>query len=470
MTRLFLHVLALCLLFIAGPASAGASGVAYRETTLPNGLRVIVARGPSDPQVTARLMVKSGAWADPPGLAGTAVMAAGMLTDGTSRRDAQAIARDVAALDAKLAGSGGLEASVVTLQVRPGDLEPALLIMAEVIRHPAYRPEALDARRKWTFEGLAAAYGEPGGLGYQVGAPVIFAGTPLGHAAEGTAASLPRLQAAGLAEFHAKHYRPDNAVLVLAGDIAPEQAFALAAQAFGTWTSPPGPPPKAPAITPRAPPWRGVVDLPGVSTASVRVIARAVSRDDPRYYMALVANAVLGGEGSGRLSRAAAGRAELGEGASSVFSARRTTGYLSANLAPQSVAVPEALELIRVEMSGLSANPVAQDELAARKGELIAGYSRQLLTTRGLAVVIGDLALFDLPLGEIDALPAGIEAVTAKQVQAFAKQVLDPARANIIIVGDAQAFAPALTLQTPAMQVLGRGDLDLDAPDLRAAR
>lgn len=466
MARLFLHVLALCLLLVAGSAIAGPSGVAYQETTLPNGLRVIVARGPSDPQVTARLMVKSGAWADPPGLAGMAVMAAGMLTDGTTSRDAQLISRDIAALDAKLAGSGGLEASVVTLQVRPDHLEPALLVMAEVARHPAYRAEALNARRQRTFEGLTAAYGDPGGLGYQVGAPVIFAGTPLGHAAEGTAASLPRLQAAGLTEFHARHYRPDNAVLVLAGDIAPERAFALAAQAFGTWTAPPGPPPKAPAITPRAPPWRGVVDLPGVSTASVRVIARAVSRGDSRYYTALVTNAVLGGEGSGRLSRATAGRAELGEGASSVFSARRTTGYLSANLAPRSAAAPQALDLIRAEMTGLSSKPASLDELSARKAELLAGYSRQLATTRGLAAVIGDLALFDLPLSEVDAFPARVEAVTPKQVQTFARQVLDPEKANIIIVGDAQAFAPAL----PSMQVIGRGDLDLDAPGLRTAR
>ena len=58
-------------------------------------------------------------------------------------------------------------------------------------------------------------------------APVVYAGTPFGHAANGDPASLKRLTAADLARFHAAYWRPDNAVLVLTGDLSPAEGFAL---------------------------------------------------------------------------------------------------------------------------------------------------------------------------------------------------------------------------------------------------
>src|SRR5690606_5919044 len=79
------------------------------EKTLANGLRVIVARSSDLPLVTANLTVRTGAWADPPGLAGAAAMTAGMLTEGTKTRSAPEIAREIEALGATLSSGGGVE-------------------------------------------------------------------------------------------------------------------------------------------------------------------------------------------------------------------------------------------------------------------------------------------------------------------------------------------------------------------------
>ncbi|HEV8165074.1 MAG TPA: insulinase family protein, partial [Actinomycetota bacterium] len=118
------------------------------EKTLANGLRVIVARSSDLPLVTADLTVKTGAWADPAGLAGAANMMAGMLTEGTKTRSAQQIASQTESLGADLSSGGGLESSSVTLSAMPDKLTAGLAIMADVAMHPAFAAEELDRQRE----------------------------------------------------------------------------------------------------------------------------------------------------------------------------------------------------------------------------------------------------------------------------------------------------------------------------------
>jgi zinc protease len=99
-------------------------------------------------------------------------------------------------------------------------------------------------------------------------APVVYAGTLFAHAAGGTPASLKRLTRDDLARFHDHYWRPDNAILVLTGDITPDEGFAMAEKAFGDWPKPADPPP-APAIGQAgAPPRNIVIDLPGTGQAA----------------------------------------------------------------------------------------------------------------------------------------------------------------------------------------------------------
>ena len=220
------------------------------EKTLANGLRVIVARSSDLPLVTVNLTVKVGAWADPAGLAGATDMTAGMLTEGARDRGAQAIASATEALGANLESSGGQESSAVGLNVMPGKLPQAMAIMADIARNPAFAKEELERQRAQSLDGLSVAYQEPGQLAGFAASPVVFAGTPFGHTPGGTPASIARLAPADLAKIHARYYRPDNAVLVMTGDITPAQGFALAQKAFGDWKRPATPPPAAPVITP----------------------------------------------------------------------------------------------------------------------------------------------------------------------------------------------------------------------------
>ncbi|MCR5878007.1 insulinase family protein [Phenylobacterium sp. J367] len=235
------------------------------EKTLANGLRVIVARSSDLPLVTADLTVKTGAWADPAGLSGTASMTAGMLTEGTKTRTAQQIASQTEALGASLASGGGLESSSVTLNVMPDKLTEALAIMADVAMNPAFADEELERQRQQALDGLQVAYQQPGQLAAMASAPVVYAGTPFGHAPGGTPDSLPKLKRTDLATLHARDFQPQNSILVLTGDITPEQGFAYAERAFGGWRR--GANPRPPR---RSGPRRSPAPSPSMSPAPAR--------------------------------------------------------------------------------------------------------------------------------------------------------------------------------------------------------
>ena len=437
------------------------------EKTLANGLRVIVARSSDLPLVTADLTIRTGGWADPAGLSGVAGMTADMLTEGTKTRSAREIARQAEALGANLESSAGLEASSVTLNVMPDKLDTGMAIMADVARNPAFAAEELERDRAQTLDGLRVAYQEPGQVSAYAAAPVVFAGTPFGHVPQGTPGSIARLKAADLAAMHTAWYRPDNAVLVLTGDITAEQGFALAEKTFGGWAKPAKPLPPAPMISPAGKPRAIVIDLPGTGQAAVNLAKPGIARGDPDYYSGIVANTLLGGGYSSRLNLEIRVKRGLSYGASSALSANRTTGSFRAAAQTKNETAPQVLDLMVEQMTALGTTPASADELTARKSNLVGSYGRNLATTGGLANILGNLALYGVPLDEITRYTARVDAVTPAQVQAFSARVLDPAKASVIIAGDAKTFAAALKAKRPDIEVIPVDQLDLDKPSLR---
>ncbi len=422
------------------------------EKTLANGLRVIVAHSSDLPLVSADLTIRTGGWADPAGLSGVAGMTADMLTEGTKTRSAREIARQTEALGANLESGAGLESSSVSLNMMPEKLSTGMAIMADVARNPAFAADELERDRAQTLDGLRVAYQEPGQISASAAAPVVFAGTPFGHVPAGTPGSIARIKPGDLTALHTAWYRPDNAVLVLTGDITPEQGFALAEKTFGGWAKPATRLAPAPVIAPAGKPRAIVIDLPGTGQAAVNLAKPGIARSDPDYYPGIVANTLLGGGYSSRLNLEIRVKRGLSYGASSALSANRTTGSFRAAAQTKNETAPQVLDLIVEQMAQLGATAATVDELTARKANLVGSYGRNLATTGGLANTLGNLALYGVPLDEITRYTTRVEAVTPAQVQAFAARVLDPAKASVIIAGDAKTFAAA-----PEGQAAGPG-------------
>jgi zinc protease len=210
-----------------------------------------------------------------------------------------------------------------------------------------------------------------------------------------------------------------------------------------------------------------VLDLPGTGQAAVNVAGPGIARNDPDYYPGIVAGSVLGGGYSARLNQEIRIKRGLSYGARAQLAANRTTGSFRATAQTKNESAPEVLDLIKAEMAKLAAEPAGADELKARKSVLVGGFGRELATTGGLADILGNLALYGVPLDEMNLYTRKVEAVTAGQVQGFASRVFAPDRASVIIAGDAKAFSGPLQAKLPNLEVIPVDRLDLDSPTLR---
>jgi zinc protease len=439
------------------------------ERTLPNGLRVIVAKSTALPMVTAELTVRSGAAADPAGKAGLAQLTASLLNKGAGRRSAAEVARDIEALGGSLEESAGWDGSRITLNVLAAELDKAAPILADVVRRPTLSQDELQRLRRQSLDDLKVNLQDPGELGRYAAAVAVFAGTPYGHVLDGTPSSLARITRQDVQAFHAAHYRPDQAILVLTGDIEPEQGFALAGKAFGDWRKPAAPAPKPAVGTPRTRPQVVVIDLPGTGQASVGLAMPAIARKDARFFDAIVANATLGGGYSARLNQEIRIKRGLSYGAGSAIDARREIGPFVARAQTRNDATPEVAGLLLDQVRALGAAPAGKDEIDARKATLTGSYGRDLETTQGLADTLSNYALQGVPLGEIARYDRDVRAVTPEAAQRFAAQTLDPSKASVIVVGDAKSFIGPLKAKFPDLRLIEAGQLDLDSPTLKKA-
>ena len=444
------------------------------EKTLANGLRVIVVPKHDIPLVATRLLVKAGAAADPAGRDGLAELTAIVLTQGTKTRTAEQIARGVEALGATLAADADWDATSIDLSVMSSNLPKAMEYVADVARNATFAKEELERERAQAIDALQVELAEPRPLATVVANRLVFGDAPYGHNLAGLPSTLAKITRADLVKFHATHYRPDNAVLLLAGDIKAEDAFRLAEAQFGKWrnagraSARPSP---AEAGRAEARPARVVViDMPESGQAAVVVARRGIRRTDPAYMQALVANSILGGGYSSRLNQEIRIRRGLSYGAGSSFDPRADVGPFRAATQTKHESAAEVAGIITAEMGRLGNTDVLEAELTPRKAVLIGEFAQSLETTSGIVNRLSALALHNLPLADINRFISGVQAVTAADVRKFAGTHLAANEVNLVVAGDAKQFLEPLRKQFGDVEVIPVTELDLTSPSLRVRK
>ena len=437
------------------------------ERTLANGLRVIVAKSTDLPLVTAELTVRTGGAADPAGKAGLADLTATLLEKGSGGRSATEMARAVEDLGATLDTGASWDGSQLSMDVMADRLDRALPLIADMARRPDFSPAELELARSQSLDDLTVELQEPGTLARYASAVAVFAGAPYGHVLGGDPGSLKRITRQDILALHSAYYRPDNAILVLTGDIDPERGFALAERAFGDWRAPAAALPARPTGAPSAAPRVIVIDLPGTGQAAVDVAMPGLARSDPRFYPGLVANDVLGGGYSSRLNEEIRIKRGLSYGAGSSLDARRDVGPFLARVQTKNESAPEVVDLVLSEIRGLGAGKPSAEEVAARQASINGAFGRTVETTSGLAATLSSYAIQDIPLSELAVHDERVQAVTADAAASFVAGALDPAKATVVVAGDAKLFLPQLKAKFPNLEVIPADQLDFDQPSLR---
>ena len=442
------------------------------ERTLANGLRVIVVPKHDIPLVATRLFFKTGAAADPQGRDGLAQLTATVLTKGTKTRTAEQIARGVEALGATLSANAEWDATAIDLSVMSSNLPKALEYVSDVARNATFARPEFERERAQAIDALQVELTEPAPVARLAASRLIFGDAPYGHNLGGMPSTLQKITRADLVKFHSAHYRPDNAVLVLAGDVKAEDAFRLAEAQFGKWPNggrASARPARAEARATSAP-RVVVIDMPESGQAAVVIGRTGIRRGDPTYTQALVANSILGGGYSSRLNQEIRIKRGLSYGAGSSFDPRADVGPFTARTQTKHESAAEVAGIISAEMTRLGTTDILDAELTPRKAALTGEFAQSLETTSGIVNRISALALHGLPLSDINRYISGVQSVTPEQVRKFASTNLGGGDVNIVIAGDAKQFIEPLRKQYGEVEVIPVAELDLTSPTLRVRK
>jgi zinc protease len=439
--------------------------------TLANGLRVYVVTDHSEPAVAVRLLIMSaGSMKDPAGMPGVAEMTANMLTQGTEKRSAREIAEAIDFIGGSLDAGAGADATNASLDVVKKDLSTGLDLMSDVVLHPAFKAEELERQRQQLLSNLTVQYSDPDFLASAAFSRVVYGASPYGLPNEGTPDTIKKLDPQTLAKFHGENYAPNQAFLGFAGDITPEEAFAVAEKYFGAW-----PEVKVTMATAAAPAslqgqhiW--LIDKPDAVQTQIRVGKLGVQRSDPNYVPVVVMNRIFGGGYNSRLNTEVRVKKGLTYGAYSSFTPHRQAGSFSVSTFSRTAATVEATRLVVDLISTMSSGDVTPQEMDFARDYLAGIYPIQSETAEQVTDRVLTVAAFDLPKDYNYTYPERVRGVTPAQVKEMAQKYLNTDDLDIVLAGNVSAFRDALKKSFPnaKYEEIPFDKLDVLAPNLRA--
>ena len=405
------------------------------ETTLPNGLLVVIVADQRLPLVSYRLVFRSGDAHDPVELPGLADMLTGLLTEGTQSRTSREIADEVARLGATLQAGASSDYTTVAASSLTTFSDEILELMADVALRPVFPENEVELTKQNTKESLKQQRAQPSFLASEMVARVMYGDHPYSVTAP-TPEAIDATTREKLIEFHRGKFVPNIAVLVVAGDVEQDLLLQRIEALFGNWQ-----PGEVAANDFPAPPVRTaraayVVDRPGSAQANIVIANSGITRTSPDYFPMLVMHTVLGANASSRLFMNLREEKGYTYGAYSSLDARRTAGTLRATAEVRTSVTGDSLKEFFYELDRIRREPVAEKELADAKSYLTGVFPIRLETQEGLIDQLVQIKMFGLPDNYLETYRSQIQSVTREQIQAVAQKYVKPDEAALVIVGD----------------------------------
>lgn len=411
--------------------------------TLPNGLRLMVVEQHELPLADVVLIVNSGAETDEPGKLGTATLTASLLKEGTSSRTSLEIADQEAFLGVDLFASSGWDATTVQLHTPTAQLDSALALFADVALHPAFPAAELERLRKNRLTSLLQVKDRGPEIANRAYAAILYGSAAYGHPLTGDEASTNAIHQADVRRFYDTYFRPNNATLLVVGDVRPDDIERRVRAMFGTWARA-----AVPASSYGQPPAPKrttiyVVDKPGAPQSSFRIGAVGVPRSTDDYFALTVMNTALGGSFTSRLNQNLRETRAYTYGASSGFAMRRAAGPFTASAEIVAAKTDSALIEFMKELRTIR-DTVPMEELEKTKRYLQLQFPGRFETTGGIAGQLAQLVIYDLPSSFYNGYTHGIDAVSQADVARAARRYIDPDHLAVVIVGDRKSIEPTL--------------------------
>jgi zinc protease len=405
---------------------------------LASGLELLVVEQHELPTVNVSMLVHAGSAANPPGKLGLAGLVAAMLDEGTERRTANEIADELAGLGSSLSVRADWDTSRVGLFTLKRHLARSLDIFTDVLLHPTFPDEELQRQRSQALTNLVRLRDQPTTLASLAIDAVLYGEShPYGRPEMGNESTLKAITRDDIAGFYRTHFRPNQASLIVVGDVTVAEATKLFESGLAELKPSDMEPVRLPNPPDRVATGITLVDKPGAAQSVISVGQLGVLRNSPDYFRLLVMNTIFGGQFSSRLNMNLREDKGYTYGARSSFEWRQQPGPFVASASVQTAVTAPALAEFLKEFSDLAGGrPVTEKELEFAKASITRGFPGNFETSRDIAGRLEDLVEFGLPNDYFNTVVPKVSAVTGDDVMRVATKYIHPEYLNVIVVGD----------------------------------
>ena len=423
------------------------------ERRLRNGARLLVSELHAVPIVSIDVLFGTGINGEPLGKGGLAGFVASMVTEGTRSRTTTQLATELDDHAIELAAGAGNETSRVRMNTLKESLPEAIELLADVLQNPAFRAADVDRIRKLKLAGLAQKLGSPGALAADEAAKILYGDKhPWGQPSGGTPETVESITADDLRRFQGTWYRPNNALISVAGDVTADEIARLLEQRLAGWKQGRLPRLSLPPLPPLSRRFVDAIDKPGTTQSQVWVVGRLFEARHPDRLPMLVANEVLGGLFTSRLNMNLREQHGYSYGVFSNATLSRSYGSFTAAGGILAQHTAPAVREYENELQRFAAEGPTDPELAKAKETLIRGLPAALETNDAVAAAIATSVFNGLALDHYRTVAARIAKVTRADAARVAKKWIQPERWPVVVVGPVAGAADAL-------QALALGDV-----------
>lgn len=408
-----------------------------QHAALSNGLKVMLVEHHELPIIQIQLVFQTGAANDPADKAGVANLTAQMIREGTAKRTSLQIADDLEFIGARLSINSSSDATFASLLTLKEQLNAALDVYSDILKNPSFPEKEWNRVKKTHVTGLMQQKDQPVVVANNVFAGLVYGSShPYGRPAEGTEASVTAISLDDLKSFHRANYVPNNATLIVVGDVTLNEVMPMVEKYLSDWKS-------GSVVTPTFSPVPRIdstrlylIDKPQAAQSEIRIGHVGVARNTEDYFPLQVMNAILGGQFTSRINLNLRESKGYTYGARSGFAMRKEAGPFLAQAGVKSAVTDSSVIEFMKELHGMCDADVTQKELDFAKNSLVRAIPQGFETPAHISGQLTNLVLYNLPDDYFNTVVQNYEKVTIADVRRVSQKYLHPASMDIVIVGD----------------------------------
>jgi predicted Zn-dependent peptidase len=423
------------------------SGGLVRRTVLPGGLRVVTEAMPGVRSASIGVWVGVGSRDESASLSGASHFLEHLLFKGTPTRSALDISVALDAVGGEFNAFTAKEYTCFHARVLDQDLPMAVDVLGDMVTSSTLAADDVEAEREVILDEIAMHDDDPDDVVTNLFAEQAWGSGALGRPVAGTAESVKALTRAQVRRYYRAHYKPENMVVAVAGNVDHASVVRLVRSSFarGGFLADTSvrPLPVRQARRPRRSTAGAAVLQRPLEQVNLVLGVNGLVRNDERRYALGVLNAALGGGTSSRLFQEVREVRGLAYSVYSYAAHYADAGAVAVAVGCLPSKVEEVLTVVRHELRRMAEDGVADEELERGKGQLRGGLVLSLEDSgsRMSRIAKAELVYDELP--SIDEVIARIDRVARDDVHTLAKELFSQPEMLAVVGPFAELPAPA---------------------------